>query len=74
MSVINESRKSFYKNRIRKNKKMGINIENKIYTPTECRVIEKNIEETIMSASKKDIPELTNNFRNILNTLINFQK
>ena len=59
---------------LEKIKKMGINIENKIYTPTECRVIEKNIEETRMSASKKDIPELTNNFRNILNTLINFQK
>lgn len=55
-------------------KKIGINIENKIYTPTECRVIENNIEETIMSASKKDIPELTNNFRNVLNTLIKFQK
>lgn len=55
-------------------KKIGINIENKIYTPTECRVIENNIEETIMSASKKDIPKLTNNFRNVLNTLIKFQK
>lgn len=55
-------------------KKIGINIENKIYTSTECRVIEKDIEETIMSASKKDIPELTNNFRNVLNTLIKFQK
>lgn len=55
-------------------KKIGINIENKIYTPTECRVIENNIEETIMSASKRDIPELTNNFRNVLNTLIKFQK
>lgn len=55
-------------------KKIGINIKNKIYTPTECRVIEKDIEETIMSASKKDIPRLTNNFRNVLNTLIQFQK
>ena len=36
--------------------------------------MENQIEENIMSASKKNIPELTNSFRNILDILVNAQK
>lgn len=55
-------------------KSFGIEIEDKIYTSEECRKMESQIEENIMSASKKNIPELTNNFRNILDILVNAQK
>ena len=55
-------------------KSFGIEIEDKIYTSEECRKMESQIEENIMSASKKNIPELTNNFRNILDILLNAQK
>ena len=55
-------------------KNLGIDIENKIYTSEECRKMENQIEENIMSASKKNIPELTNSFRNILDILVNAQK
>ena len=55
-------------------KHLGIDIENKIYTSEECRKMENQIEENIMSASKKNIPELTNSFRNILDILVNAQK
>lgn len=66
--------KVFTNNEQLKIKSIGINIEDRIYTSEECRLMENQIEENIMSASKKNIPELTNNFRNILDILVNAQK
>lgn len=55
-------------------KNMGISIENRIYTPEECRIMEHIINENIMNESKNNIPELLNNLSNALNILVKFQE
>ena len=47
-------------------KKLGIQIENRIYTAEECRIMANRINDNIMNESKKNIPTLINNFRNVL--------
>ncbi len=66
--------KVFTKNEQLKIKSFGIDIEDRIYTSEECRKIENQIEENIMSESKNNIPELTNNYRDILDILVKAQK
>lgn len=63
----------FSKNELSKIRDIGINLENRVYTPEECRMIENKIEENIMSESKNNIPNLTCSLSNVLNTLIKYQ-
>lgn len=64
----------FTKKELNEIKDIGVNIENRIYTPEECGTIVNRINENIMSESKKDIPNRINNLSNVLTTLIKFQK
>lgn len=59
-------------NEIKLLEKIGINIEDKDYTREELRKYEVSIEEFIMSHSTKngDISKLSNQYNNILDTLI----
>ena len=63
----------FSKKELSKIKDIGIDLENRVYTPEECRMIENKIEENIMSESKNNIPSLTYSLNNVLNTLIKYQ-
>ena len=64
----------FTKQEINEIKDIGVNIENRLYTPEEGRILVNRINENIISESKKDIPNRINNLRNVLTTLIKFQK
>ena len=64
----------FTKQELNEIKDIGVNIENRLYTPEECRILVNRINENIISESKKDIPNRINNLRNVLTTLIKFQK
>ena len=55
-------------------KDIGVNIENRIYTPEDCRILVNKINENIISESKKNIPDRINKLNNVLTTLIKFQK
>ena len=55
-------------------KDIGVNIENRLYTPEECRILVNRINENIISESKKNIPDRINKLNNVLTTLIKFQK
>ncbi len=55
-------------------KDIGINIENRIYTPEECGIMVNKINENIMSESKKNIPKRINNLSNVVTTFRKFQK
>ena len=55
-------------------KEIGVNIENRIYTPEDCRILVNKINENIISESKKNIPDRINKLNNVLTTLIKFQK
>lgn len=55
-------------------KDIGVNIENRIYTPEECGIMVNKINENIMSESKKNIPSRINNLSNVVTTFRNFQK
>ena len=64
----------FTKQELNEIKDIGVNIENRLYTSEECRILVNRINENIISESKKDIPNRINNLRNVLTTLIKFQK
>lgn len=64
----------FTKKELNEVKEIGVNIENRIYTPEECGVMAHRINENIMSESKKNIPNRINNLSNVVTTLIEFQK
>lgn len=55
---------------------IGIKIKDKDYSKSDCRVIERQIEEYIMGCSTKtgEIPKLQNEFSGILSSLISYQK
>ena len=53
---------------------IGLNFENRIYTPEECGLVANKINESIMSESKNNIPNLINSLSNVLDTLIKYQK
>ena len=64
----------FTKQELNEIKEIGVNIENRIYTPEECGIMVNRINENIMSESKKDIPNRINNLSNVLTTLKNSKK
>ncbi|MCI8548385.1 MAG: hypothetical protein HFJ38_05800 [Bacilli bacterium] len=55
-------------------KNIGLKLENRIYTPEECRLLETKVLEYIMNESTENIPKLLIIFKPILNTLVEFQK
>ena len=55
-------------------KYIGLKLENRIYTPEECRLLETKVLEYIMNESTENIPKLLIIFKPILNTLVEFQK
>ena len=59
----------FTKKELNEVKEIGVNIENRIYTPEECRIMANRINENIMSESKNNIPNRINNLSNIVTTL-----
>ena len=65
-------KKEFGNEEIKLLKKAGINVEDRDYSKEEIRKCERSIEEFIMLHSSKngDIPKLSNQYSNILETFI----
>ena len=59
----------FSEKEINKIRDFGINIENKDYTSADCNKIENQLLDKIMNNSRKNIPNLLNEFSGVINTL-----